>query len=115
MYPHEGAVGVMLESDTEGPFQLLSVSPAAPLSDIDTAAGLFEGLASRSADLGLMPVMERIYADQGALPGLRAARDQAYDRHNLRRSGEPTWVCNPLTGGGILDSIQVLGVSLEAD
>ena len=105
----------MLESDTEGPFQLLSVSPAAALSDIDTAAGLFEGLASRSADLGLMPVMERIYADQSALPGLRVARDQAYDRFGLPRSGEPTWVCNPLTDGGILDSIQVLGVTLEPD
>jgi len=105
----------MLESDTEGPFQLLSVSPAAALHDIDTAAGLFEGLANRAAELGLMPVMERIYADPRALPGLRVAREHSYYAYDLPTAPEPTWICNPLPGGGILDSIQVLGVSLEPD
>jgi len=105
----------MLESGTDGPFQLLSVSPASPIHDLESAAGLFEGLADRISELGLMPIIERIYADPRALPALRAARSEAFAHFGLPAVGEPTWICNPLGGGGILDNIQLLGVALQHD
>ncbi len=111
----EGAVGVMLESGTDGPFQLLSVAPAEPIDDLEAAAGLFEGLAARAAELNLKPVIERIYANPRALPALRVARTAALDAYGVRLASEPTWVCNPLIGDGLLDTIQILGVSLEHD
>ena len=113
MDPIEGAVGVMLESGTDGPFQLLSVAPAEPIDDFDSAAGLFEGLAARSAELELKPIIERIYASPRAIPALRAARAAAFEAYGAQLSGEPTWICNPLMTGSIIDNIQVLGVSLE--
>jgi enamine deaminase RidA (YjgF/YER057c/UK114 family) len=113
MDPIEGAVGVMLESGTDGPFQLLSVAPAEPIDDFESAAGLFEGLAARSAELDLKPILERIYAAPRAIPALRAARAAAFDAYGARLSGEPTWICNPLMTGSIIDNIQVLGVGLK--
>jgi len=111
----DGAVGVMLESGTDGPFQLLSVSPAQPIEDLEAAAGLFEGYAARASELHLKPVIERIYASPSALPALRAARSSALEAYGLGVTNEPTWICNPLIAGGVLDTIQVLGVSSHKD
>jgi len=63
----------------------------------------------------LKPIIERIYADPRALPGLRAARSEAFESFGLPASSEPTWICNPLTGGGILDNIQLFGVNPRQD
>ncbi len=105
----------MLESGSEGPFQLISVAPAEPVTTVDNAAGLFEGLASRCAELNLKPIIERVFAPPEVLPALREARREALELFGLPVTGEPSWVCNPLPSGSLLDSIQVLGVRLEHD